>query len=298
MWDHKRKLKMRLLCLCLFVAVGVAAVSAADLKVKTVRHYSSVPENRADQSAPADQDWTRTELTYVHGPMRRFEYRDGEGKITQSTGGLRHAAHIENCETRESMILDLDANEYRSSTYPSDDVMRSAAAQRQADRAKDVSQLKMLAESNTIDTGETARMFGYTAHHFITTTQERPQGEASVLLGRREEITIDAWYADAKVDLPMRGCEPKDLVESIKENMRSELLDERHTGPTPHGFPLKVKRVAHITNDTPAGSTALTETLETTVIEISDAPLDPSLFAAPPSFKHVTCLRGQPCGGK
>ena len=271
--------------------------TAEDLKITTVRHYSKVLHNRTDPKVFPDQDWERTETAYVHGPMRRFEFGDEKPpRPTRAGSGLLHAAEIANCETRESMTLDLEAGEYVRVQWGSDESMRAAAAERLKHSDKtDWSKFKVSIDSKTVDTGETMPFLGYIAHHFIITNHHTPVGEFAVLMDQHEDSTGDVWYIDATIKLPNRHFLPDDpAANAVEEARLRERQEVKHTGPTPHGFLVKMRSVAEISTRT----VAYTETLETTVTELSKAPLDPSLFAIPPGYKLVTCLRGQPCGNK
>jgi hypothetical protein len=272
------------------------SATAGDLKITTVRHYSRVLHNRTDPKVFPDQDWERTETVYVHGPMQRFEFGDAKPfRPTSAESGLSHVAEIANCETRESMRLDLEAGEYIAVHWPSDESMHAADAERLKRSETDWSKFKVSVDSKTVDTGETMPFLGYIAHHFVITNHHTPVGELAVLMDQHEDSTGDVWYIDATIRLPVRNCQPDDPAANAAEQARlRERQEVKHTGPTPHGFLVKMRRVAEISTRT----VAYTETLETTVTELSQAPLDPRLFTAPPEYKAVTCLRGQPCGNK
>jgi hypothetical protein len=212
---------------------------------------------------------------------------------------------IENCETSTWAVLDPDRREYVVGRYAPENLAfaRAASEKRGQGSRADLEELNMSVETNVDDTGETMKIFGHTAHHFIRTSHATPWGEAAVIMGMREETTLDAWYIDADPKVPRRGCQSEDLLTIERdelERMTRETRREELEGPTPHGFMARSKLVTRISQRpptlAPAGAT-YTETIETTVTEFSESPLDPPLFEVPTGYKLVRCLRGGPYTG-
>ncbi len=272
--------------LFLLLAFATTMVSASDLKITTVTHTDS-------GSMPAINGDTRTE--YVHGPMRRQEFRSFVGESPRRPNRQApQMAIISNCDTRESFTLDLDAGEYLTGQlpeYPSEQDMRARGAKGKARSRADRPSPNLRIESNTVDTGERAEFFGRPARHYVTTVKRTPLGDLATHGGASEEIE-DAWYIDLQV--PSSNCMPQYfegrgavaiLVAGDPDSIQPEV---KRTGPVPEGLIVKMKRTT--TSSSPGRNAERASTFETQVTELSEEPLDPALFQVPPGFKKVEHL--------
>ncbi len=291
---------MRALLLLLALA---PAVYATDLKITTVGHGDRTEmTNASGEKRPLGEVFDSRRTDYSQGAMRRSEFIGFVGESSPRKDYPEpHMAVISNCATREAYTIDLDAREYREGrlpTYPSEAEVRARRAEFKARQAANPTPPNLLVESNTVDTGETAEMFGHTAHHLITTVKETPTGDLAKRMGIREE-TNDAWYIDLEVST---DCTPSYLRSSRGGfaigfailTVAGGGLDihpsTTHTGPVPTGYPVKTKRTTHEWLNAREGKIETVSTYESEVTELSEAPLDPALFQVPPGSKKVEHL--------
>jgi hypothetical protein len=296
---------MRFIWIGFVLFASVCTLNAADLRITTVTHHSRVLDNRIDDNFK-DFDLTETSTTYVHGQMHRYVVERNEKPPRDDGFNPPHTVEIENCETRAWTVLDYpDRKQYVVGRYTPENLAfaRAASEKRVQGSRADWETLRMSVETSVVDTGETMKIFGHTARHFIKTSHATPWGEAEVIIGMQEETTLDAWYIDADPKVPRHGCQSEDLLTVERDEldrMTRETRREVLKGPKPQGFIVRSKLVTRISQKPPTLAPAeatYTETIETTVTEFSESPLDPALFEAPAGYKLVTCLRGGPYTG-
>ena len=138
-------------------------------------------------------------------------------------------------------------------------------------------------ESHTVDTGERKTFFGFEAKHLITTTSRGAGG------GPGGEEIIDGWYidherADHNCAPEAVRTEPSFVLPTLLLEPATEFPEFHHTGPLPVGLAVQEKRTEHLASK--HGEEAKTLMLEETVEELSDAPLDPSIFKLPAGMKE------------
>jgi hypothetical protein len=146
-------------------------------------------------------------------------------------------------------------------------------------------------ESHTIDTGERKAFFGYPAKHFITTIKRTPDKD-----DKGGEETIDGWYIDHEpADL---HCAPEFVptqamyVLGTTLTRYPEIPQFHHSGPLPTGM------VVRLTRTHKESASGRTISLEETVEDLSDSPLNPSLFELPKSLhENPQLFRGKPSSG-
>jgi hypothetical protein len=230
------------------------------VKVKTVITDS-------DQNPNIENPTVTRTVYYRRGTMRRV---DSLGARTTPS-----VEQIANCETKVGYLVDLDTRQYRN--YK---VVRFASEEQRSEYLKKAGKVAIPVESKTVDTGERRVFFGYSAKHFITTTK-RVNGNGV------DVETLEGWYIDHEGwD---RDCAP-DFVRSEPYYLVGtafvdypDVAQIRHTGPLPMGLAVSLKLT-----DTRAaardGSKKHTITVEKTVEELSDAPLNPSLFELTSGF--------------
>jgi hypothetical protein len=228
------------------------------VKTKTVITDSDKNQNVENPSVT----WT---VRYRHGMLRR---KDSLGAETAHS-----VEQIANCETKTGFLIDENAHQYRN--YK---VVKFASEAQRAEYLQKTGKTAVLVESKTVDTGEQKAFFGYSAKHLITTTK-RVDAD-----GHRDEEIIDGWYIDHET--PDGDCAP-DFVRSEPFHVIGTALVNypdvaqfHHTGPLPTGLAVRLK----LTAKHPAikdGTSERTITIEKTVDELSDSPLNPSLFELP-----------------
>jgi len=246
------------------------AISHADMMIKT-RTVSSDTEAAPNVQNPSEH----REIRYRSGAMRREDSLGQGVKVIFS--------RTADCNTKTGFLIDPGAREYRS--YRT--VRFPTIAQLDEYRQKNP-QNSVQVESKTIDTGERKTFFGQTAKHLITTTirsadDENPGGEE----------TIDGWYIEH--EMPDTNCAPDYVRTETYYVVPTTLVDFpqiphlHHTGPLPTGLAVKVIATRKILRK---GLPSRTITVDETVEELSDSPLDPSLFEMPSGFRENPELLG------
>lgn len=130
---------------------------------------------------------------------------------------------------------------------------------------------------NSVDTGETKTLGGYTAHHIKTTITVDPSNGAATKKGKTK---IDGWYLDIagwRCDQPASW--PPFSIAGWHRPMSAGGRDRfvfKYEGDTPLGYP-----VEESSTEKSAGNVIVNKT---ELVEISEAPLDDSLFDVPPDY--------------
>ena len=144
-------------------------------------------------------------------------------------------------------------------------------------------------------------MFGHTARHVVT-HERRVASPESCQQNMSSET--DGWYID--LDVPSVSCQaaaPNSIgrkgstavLSMVSSSCSQQKLEVHRTGVTETGFPVKITTTTHSSLVQPDGSQKeFTNTYESEVIELSEAPLDPALFEVPAGFKLVSRLNTQP----
>jgi len=197
-------------------------------------------------------------------------------KDSLESGTMASFSDIANCDTRTGYLIDLVAHEYQNYKLVKFWTMAELEGYLQKN-SQDAVQI----ESTTVDTGERQMFFGRSAKHFITTTRRPPDKN-----NPGGEETIDAWYIDHEP--PDKNCAPEYVrtepyyVIGTALVLYPQLARFHHTGPVPAGLKVKVIYIHRVTGTKNSPDRILT--LEETVEELSDSPLNPSLFELPAGF--------------
>ena len=129
---------------------------------------------------------------------------------------------------------------------------------------------------DSIDTGERRQFQHYTARQVKVRTRFEPSPGASTPASVEE---TDGWY----IDLPGLGCQDQTssgfLFARIGSGNRQDRLQINRLGKAPRGYPIE-----ETTLRTEAGSKT---TSKAELIEISEAPLDTSLFDLPAGYRRA-----------
>jgi hypothetical protein len=230
-----------------------------------VAHADTTIRIRSTTTFEGQEPSTHHKTYYRRGAMRRRESSE--------------IVDIANCDTKTGFLIDLNAHEYR--TY---NVVRFwSPAQFDEYLRKDPGSAVRV-EIKTLDTGERKTFFGQTAKHFITTIK-RPADTDDA----GGEETIDGWYVDH--ERPDHSCAPQYTRENFLFLVGTLLVTYpqvpqfTYVGPVPDGLAVKQTRTVRFapTKGKPSGQTI---TGEETVEELSDAPLNPSLFQLPPGLRE------------
>ena len=132
----------------------------------------------------------------------------------------------------------------------------------------------------TKDTGETRKMFGYTARHLIITTETEASADACTPM-KKTKMETDGWYIDAAFALDCDynnggyyaayntgGCRDRSVVKQLGSTAK-------------RGYPV----IEKMTMFDESGNASFTMTTE--VIELATATLDAALFEVPQGWREV-----------
>jgi hypothetical protein len=140
--------------------------------------------------------------------------------------------------------------------------------------------------SKTEDTGESREFFGRKARHLITHFQET-RGNTTT------EVTQDGWYIGLR--WPAHKCpvfrysRANAVGPTVSYGTNSVAF--AHTGPMPDGTAVKFAESYTTRSVNAAGhEIEIKGSATSEILELSEAPLDPSLFAPPRDFKRVRML--------
>ena len=128
------------------------------------------------------------------------------------------------------------------------------------------------------DTGETKKMFGYTARHLIMTMETVSSPDACSPLNSKMEI--DGWYIDAAFVLDC-NLNYNGGYNSNQKNGCKDKYQMKQVGPTKRGYPVFEKMTFFDEKGQPSFSTI------TEVIELSNGTLENSLFEIPADYREV-----------
>jgi len=250
------------LCLCAFASLA----SAADLKMTT---RNTMAGNTSEGT------------TYIKGPRQRTEMQMGPF----------HQVTITQCDKRQTITVSDACRTYMVAPMDNDDAAapRSSNNMRSDSGASDSASRKggvLTVNSTSTPTGETQRMFGYTARRIKTSMSMTSSPDACNQTNMKMES--DGWYADFSANGLTCSATPRP---GNMGRMRHDCQDRvRMTGGGMRnlGHPMKVT-----TTMTDAQGRSFVTSQETT--EISRETLDPALFDVPSNYRQVTDYQGLMC---
>jgi len=267
-----------------FVLVALSgALASPDLTLKTVTHIE-------DPGAKPDLLSARQENLYVQGHNQRRESLDSlEPGLRDFSFATPRLVIIERCDEGLQFQLNPATREYtRSKTLQPPSPGRLARLRWRIGRKGTASTdgvTYAALDSETEDTGETQEMFGQTAHHFITRTRRTPTAGS----GQAESSYVaDGWFLEG-LAIP-RGCpftEGGNWVPAASGAGAGEL-----NRPRLLGLPVRVKYTSRFTLAAPDGGLETrTHIREREVVELSEKPIESSLFEVPKGYKRVKHFR-------
>jgi hypothetical protein len=268
-----------------FVLVALASAFASpDLTVKTVTHVED-PGTKPDLLSSS----SRQENLFVQGHnWRRESLSSLEPGLRDFSFGTPRLVIIERCDEGLQYQLNPATREYiRSKTSPPApnrlSRLRWRIGRKDAPAAEGVTYASL--DSKTEDTGETQKVFGQTAHHFITRTRQRPTAGS----GQPESLYVaDGWFLEG-LAIP-RGCPLRSGVAWAPSGSEGQVGGLE--GPKPLGLPVRVKYTSKFTLAAPDGGLdTQIHVREREVVELSDKPLESNLFEVPKGYKRVKHFR-------
>ena len=233
---------------------------------------------------------SRTE--YILGRNSRSEYRLSQtfrergpnqpGAAWLNTVPLR--ALIQNRQLHSQFHLDLDARLYTTLHLPEYRTPTSSTTRAPIHRP---SGRTIHVRTETIDTGERRKMFGYTARRVIIRTTHRVTPEDDAHSGEAE---ADCWYIDPPA--AWRALHPPGRAIFHHSGDVTPVFTD--VGPRENGFPLLVRKTDHSRFRDAEGKIRIhTSEDRDEVTELSEEGLDPDLFVPSRDFRRVSRLPGE-----
>ena len=275
---HRFFASLRITAVLLLLPGVGCAQKQPGLKLTIVSRYESPASPRL--SLPSDSQAT----VYASGPNRRIEHTASPSVTTRSFPNI---VTIERCDEHVSYVLNLSTREYMEAPTPA-----ASGLSAQPNTASP----KIIFDITTVDTGETKKVFGHTARHFITTTK---QTAAPGLESPPSETVEDVWYLDIPdvVQCNSGSHRPHGMIGGSITSTAGEpgrkpaslpIPEFRYHGPDPAGLTLSSKKVTRTTQHYVYGEAYETSSTQTSeIVELREASIDRSLFQVPAGFKKV-----------
>lgn len=205
---------------------------------------------------------------YIKGKRQRSEQNTGMQMITLTQCDLKRGVQIN--PAAKTYVINLFEQNKPAGPNPQSEIKNDGVV-----RAGGTI-------TNTVtykDTGETKKIFGYTARRIITTIETVSSPDACSPLNSKMEI--DGWYIDAAFAL---DCEINNYAGFYKSESKGGCQDKyqtKTTGNGKRGFPVYEKTTIFDPNSKRSFS------MVNEVTEISQATLDAALFEIPADYREV-----------
>lgn len=250
--------KYSILFTLLLICQAGAATALADVRVKSRQTVSG-------------QTYENT--TYIKGKRQRTE---------QNMGGVQ-TVELTQCDLRRGVRMNPQTKTYLIDPFaePAGASGGSASPKKPAggDNVVRVRGGTVTTSVTYKDTGETRKMFGYTARRVITTIETVSSPDACAVGGGKTEI--DGWYIDAAFAL---DCGTEASVGGYTPRQEQGCQDKyelRTSGNAKRGFAVYEK----LTVFDASGQETISTVNE--VLEFSQATLDAALFDIPGDYREV-----------
>jgi hypothetical protein len=254
----------------LVLLAALAAAPAVQSVVPSFRDLTIKIRETRGINPPMATAW------YFKGPRERSEhYAEG----TQHVGGYN--ASIMQCDLRT--IIHLNKSE---KTYTS---FRNGAVDHDGSRPTRLRPLPtepdVTVTMDSVDTGERRQVAGYEARHIKSTVTITPSKGAATKPGK---VVLDTWYLDLPGLYCLEGNTPRHLDPLVMRLIRPQGVHDRivvnYAGVVPSGFVIEENGTQRVGRNVIVNKTEL--------LEVSDQPLDDSLFEVPPDYSPAQ--PGQP----
>jgi len=215
-------------------------------------------------------DWlSQVNTLYVKGARQRTEIViQGRARANATS-----SAAIQQCDEKRGFILNENDKLYASFKIEdwSERLKKSHPA-----HLTQMSGAEVTVTIDSTDTGERRQFEHYTARHVNVKTQYEPSPGASTPASIDE---TDGWY----IDLPGLGCQEQASrglgIGMIGSGNRQDRLQIKWLGTASRGYPIEETSIR-----TEAGSKTISKV---ELLEISEAPLNPSLFDLPAGYRRA-----------
>ncbi|MBS1797526.1 MAG: hypothetical protein JSS81_27125 [Acidobacteria bacterium] len=240
----------------LLVLTAVFTVSAfADVKIKSRQTMSGQ---------------TNENTTYIKGKRQRTEQNVGSTQMITLT----------QCDLKRGIQLNPQAQVYIVNSW-ADDASVPTTTTVAGNTKTEVKKGGVVTTTiTTKDTGETKKMFGFTAHHLIITTETEASADACTPMKKTKMVT-DGWYIDAAFQLDCDYQMRNGYGSNNYGGGCRDKYDVKQIGTAKRGYPVLEKMTMY--DET--GKETFSMTNE--VIELSNTTLDAALFDVPQGWREV-----------
>lgn len=219
--------------------------------------------------------WQVNTTLYLKGARQRTE-----SVMEQARADANNAVTIRQCDERRG--FNLNERDKLYSPFKIEDWSERLKKSRPVSLTQ-MSGAEVTVIIDSIDTGERRQFEHYIARHVKVKTQVEPSPGASTPASVEE---TDGWY----IDLPGLGCQDQTFgvgfvfgtiramkVGTLGSGNRQDRVQNKWLGKAPRGYPIEVT-----TLKTEASKKAISKV---ELLEISEAPLSPSLFDLPAGYR-------------
>lgn len=270
--------QLAILAISIFLFISCAGAQTG-FRIKSVSRITGAPH--------AIDDSEQTSTAYVLGNNTRVEMPHNSPFGTEPSEEM---VIIQHCADHVMYALNFKTHEYSEMPSPALPPKEKNAGVNQQARPPN-----LLIETTVRDTGETKPAFGHTARHYVITAKQTPSPDLGMEPG---ETIEDAWYLDVP---DPRMCTPRPhrgggFVGSGVGIGRGGPADFekirpafKHSGPDPEGLMISSRKNNKGIEISRNGERRETQyTLSNEIVEMSEEPVDPSLFEIPPGFKKIS----------
>ena len=208
--------------------------------------------------------------TYIKGKRSRSE---------QNMGGMQMVT-LTQCDLKRSVQLNPQTQVYIINSWENDTTTPTTTTQSGNTKTEVKKGGVITTTITTKDTGETRKMFGYTARHLIITTETEASADACTPMKKTKMVT-DGWYIDAAFALDCDYGTNGGYYKNYNPGGCRDKYDVKQIGTAKRGYPVIEKMTMFDEN----GKETFTMTNE--VLELATATLDQALFEVPQNWREV-----------
>jgi len=202
----------------------------------------------------------------------------GARERTVSQGGNGSTITLRQCDLKQTLTLNEQAQTYLVTKDPQDENAARAAALATGTAAPEAQGGKIVVTTTITDTGERKTLYGYQARHLKAKVSEEPSTDACTQV--RQSFDIDGWFADVTKEQSVCAAIAPPIQQS---NGCSDRVIARKVGSGKIGYPIQ----ENITMPTPDGGTM---TVGIITSELTKQQLPDELFDVPAGYRQVNSL--------
>lgn len=208
--------------------------------------------------------------TYIKGKRSRTEQNVGGNQIVTLT----------QCDMKRSVQLNPQTQVYIISSWENDTTTPTSTTVSGNTKTEVKKGGVITTTITTKDTGETRKMFGYTARHLIITTESEASADACTPMKKTKMVT-DGWYIDAAFALDCDYGKNGGYYNNYNPGGCRDKYDVKQIGTAKRGYPVLEKMTMFDENDKE------TFTMTNEVLELANATLDAALFEIPDGWREA-----------